>query len=84
MQFRHINSLGDLIDQNLLAAFMSEEDANTVRLLPQLWPKAGATGYEIIIDKRRPVNSIEVYFRTEEEEFKKRIEEQKEFDKIFA
>jgi hypothetical protein len=75
VQFRNLKSLPDLIDQNILGVFMNESDANTASIKYSFC--------ETNIDNRRPEKSIEVYFQTEEEEYKERLKEQEEFDKIF-
>jgi hypothetical protein len=75
VQFRNLKSLPDLIDQELLGVFANANDANTA--------KDKFKFQEVNIDNRRPPNSIEAYFKTEEEEYKERLKEQEEFNNIF-
>lgn len=81
MQFRNINSLANLIDQNILGIFMNAHDANTVRNTPQLWAK---DQYELTIDRRRPIGSIEIYFVSDKDSYDERVKEQEDFDRIFV
>jgi|DEB0MinimDraft_4_1074332.scaffolds.fasta_scaffold106434_2 hypothetical protein len=75
MQFRNINSLPNIIDGGVLGVFVNESNANMANKSSQFC--------EINFDRRRPHDSVEVYYKSEEPDYEERKKEQEEFDKIF-
>lgn len=75
MQYRNINSLPNIVDQGVIGVFVNESDANIANKYSKFC--------KVHIDRRRPQKSVEVYYKSDKEDYNKRTKEQEEFDKIF-
>lgn len=84
MERRNVKSLNSIVNErNIIGVFASAYDTNLIELDPSFTSASlGSKLFELWIDRRKPQNSIEVYFTGDEEEYKNRCEEQTEFDKV--